>query len=59
MLDDGCLCRLCGGAFFPEERGQLYCSEFCENHDRLIDEAEARREEDCERLGIPKSQSPR
>jgi hypothetical protein len=39
------LCRLCGYSFVPEEPEQLYCDEWCGYADRLVDEAEARREE--------------
>jgi hypothetical protein len=38
-------CRFCGYPFVPEDPGQLYCDEWCEFIDRMIDEAEARREE--------------
>lgn len=39
------LCRLCGDAFVPEFKEQIYCREYCESTDRKIDEAEQRREE--------------
>jgi hypothetical protein len=49
FADSSMICKLCGGGYTedepPNEGLKGYCSEECEFRDRMIDEAEKRREE--------------